>query len=144
MKIFICKVCNHIEFNAAPDFCPVCHAPKTSFQQNDDIFIESKQKSPEAEVKHVPALTVEKKCSLVPEGCTDVHIRIGKTLHPMEEKHFIQFVDCYLDNVYVERIHFTPRGVNPVACLHLKKDAGKVSIIENCNIHGFWIAEAQL
>jgi len=144
MKVYMCKVCYHLEFGEAPEFCPVCHAPKTSFVQNDNIFIESKQKSPEAEVKHVPALTVDKSCGLVPEGCTDVHIRIGKTLHPMEEKHFIQFADCYLDNIYIERVHFSARGVNPVTSLHLKKDSGKITVVENCSIHGFWMAEVNL
>lgn len=144
MKIYICKVCGHIEFNNLPDFCPVCHAPKTSFIQNDKVFIESAEKSKEAAVKHIPEIQVEKVCGLVPEGCTDVHVRIGKTLHPMEEKHFIQFADCYVDYLYVERIHFTPRGVNPACCFHLKKDSGKITIVENCNIHGYWQSETTI
>ena len=68
MKVFICKVCGHIEFNTAPEKCPVCGVPKENFTQNDDIFKQSKEKSPEAEVKHVPAVTINRTCKLVPEA----------------------------------------------------------------------------
>ena len=139
MKIFICQMCGHIEFNEAPEKCPVCGAPQKSFSQNDNIFVESEQKSPEAPVKHVPALTVNKSCGLIPEeSCADVLFRIGKTLHPMEEKHFIQWAACYLDYKFVERIQFTPNTVNPAGCIHFKGSAGTVTVVERCNIHGYW------
>ncbi|MBF0544265.1 MAG: hypothetical protein HQM08_07525 [Candidatus Riflebacteria bacterium] len=39
---------------------------------------------------------INKSCGLIPEkGCTDVIVRVGKILHPMEEKHFIQFIVCF-------------------------------------------------
>lgn len=138
MKIYVCKVCGHLEFNALPEQCPVCHAPKTSFSQKDTIFKESQEKSPEAEVKHVPAVQVNKQCSLIPEQvCTDIIVRIGKTLHPSEEKHFIQFIDCYHNEKYVGRAQLSP-DLYPAACFHLKNNSGKITIVENCNIHGYW------
>ncbi|MBU0580145.1 MAG: hypothetical protein KKA19_03120 [Candidatus Margulisbacteria bacterium] len=144
MKIFICKVCGHIAFNGAPNNCPVCGAPKSSFVQNDNIFKESAEKSKEASVKHIPAITVKKACGLIKEQtCTDVIVRIGATLHPMEEKHFITFLDGYVDYKYVERIHLSP-AVQPAGCFHLKATGSKIQIIENCNVHGYWMAEAAL
>jgi superoxide reductase len=139
MKIFICKTCGHIEFNSIPDKCPVCFAEKDKFIQNDNIFTESSEKSPEASVKHIPAVTVNKQCGLIPESpCFDVFVKVGKTLHPMEEKHFIQFIDCYQDEKYVCRVMFSPLTINPAACFHLKNAVGKITIVENCNIHGYW------
>ena len=39
MKGFVCKVCGFISINgSAPDNCPVCHAPKTSFEERDDAI----------------------------------------------------------------------------------------------------------
>lgn len=144
MKLFICKVCGYLEFNEAPGKCPVCSAPKSAFEQNDDIFRTSKEKSPEAEVKHIPAVTVKKECKLIEEGaCTDIVFRIGSKLHPMEEKHFIQFADCYLDQKFVARVHFTP-GVFAAGTFHLKEQGKKVQLVENCNIHGYWMSEAEL
>jgi superoxide reductase len=145
MSIYICNVCGHIEFDAAPENCPVCGAPKNQFTQNDNIFKESAEKSPEADVKHIPKLQVEKSCQLIPEeGCTDLYIRIGETIHPMEEKHFIQFADCYLDKKFIERVQFAPTGVFPAACVHLKENSGTVTVVENCNIHGYWMSEVSV
>jgi len=142
MAIFVCGVCGHIEFGSAPDKCPVCFAPKDRFKQNDNVFIDAEAKSKEAAVKHIPAITVSKQCGLIPEqSCVDIHVRIGKTLHPMEAAHFINWVDCYIDNQHVARALLTP-GVNPASCFHLKKAGSKVRIVEFCNIHGHWQAEA--
>ena len=142
MKCFICNVCGHIAFNEAPAHCPVCHSDK--FTQNDNVFRESAEKSKEAAVKHVPSIKVSKTCGLIPEtSCADVIVRIGATLHPMEEKHSIVFIDCYVDGKYAERVMLTP-GVNAAACFHLKQAGSKVTIVEKCNIHGHWMAESSL
>ncbi len=144
MSVFICQMCGHIEFNEAPENCPVCGAKKKQFKQNDEIFKESKEKSPEADVKHVPSIQVNKQCELIPEGeCNDVMVRIGETLHPSQENHFIQFIDCYQDDKFLERVYLSP-DVYPAAAFHLKKSSGKVTIVENCNIHGYWMNEINL
>src|SRR3990172_5681112 len=140
MKIYICQVCGHLEFNAIPDKCPVCLSPKDKYAQKDSIFKESREKSPEAEVKHVPLIIVNKQCGLIPETpCVDILVRIGKTMHPMEEKHYIMFVDCYQNDKYISRVMFTPLSVNPAGCFHLKNVSGKITVVENCNIHGYWM-----
>jgi len=144
MKVFICKVCGHLVFNELLGKCPVCGAEPKDFEQKDHVFQESQAKSPEAEVKHVPSVVVNKSCGLIPEmACTDVLVRVGKTLHPMEEKHLIQFVDCYLNDRFVARAHFTP-GVHPAACFHLKETTGNVTITEHCNLHGYWKVDCEL
>ena len=142
MKIFICQVCGHIAFNNLPDKCPVCDAEKDKYIQNDAIFKESIAKSPEAEVKHVPALTVNKSSSLIPESsCREVIVRIGKVMHPMEEKHYIRFIDAYQNYKYIARMALTPLSVYPAACFYLKEAEGKITIVENCSIHGYWMSE---
>ena len=144
MTIFICTVCGYLEFKPVTGKCPVCFAPKEKFTRNDRLFEESEAKSKEAAVKHIPSIIVNKKCGLIPEeSCTDVIVRIGKVLHPMEEKHYIVFMDCYVDDDFVARMMLTP-GVSPAGCFHLKKTGAKVRIVENCNIHGYWQAEASI
>ncbi len=142
MSLFVCNVCNHVEFDAAPDRCPVCGSQK--FAQNDNLFKEAEEKSPEAPPKHIPRVKVSKECALIPEDtCTDLFVRVGEKLHPMTDAHFIQWVDCYVDKAYVSRSEFTP-GVQPATCFHLKKAGEKVTLIEHCNKHGHWSAEASL
>jgi desulfoferrodoxin-like iron-binding protein len=145
MKIFICKICGHLEFTNAPDTCPVCGAPGEDFTQDDNVFIESRKKSPEAEVKHIPFVTVKRECVTIPEdSCTDLSIRIGKTMHPMVDNHFIRFIDVYRDIKYVQRIQLMPDGVFPAGCVHLKENSGNFKIVENCNIHGYWEMDVML
>ena len=144
MKIYLCKVCGHVEFGSAPDNCPVCRVPKENFDQNDNLFKDAAAKSAEGAVKHIPSITVKKDCKVVPEEmCTDVLVRIGETLHPMMEDHLIVFVDCYVDDNYVSRIYFTPKS-NPAVIFHLKEGGSKIRIVEFCNKHGHWEAEADM
>ena len=144
MKVYICEVCGHIEFNDVPEQCPVCMAPKDKFSQNDNVFKESQENSPEAEVKHLPSITINKDCGLIPEAsCVDAIIRIGETLHPMEEAHFIKFIDCYLDGRYIERIELSP-SVFAAGCVHMKATGKEFTVVENCNIHGYWMKTLEM
>ena len=144
MSIYVCSVCGHVEFGSAPDNCPVCFSPKDKFSQNNTVFSDAEEKSKEAAVKHIPAITVNKACKLIPEeSCADVIVRIGETLHPMEEKHHIVWIDCYVDDRYVSRVMLSP-GVFAAGCFHLKAAGSKVRVVEFCNLHGHWQAEAGL
>jgi superoxide reductase len=137
-------MCGHVEFGNAPESCPVCKSPKDKYTRNDHVFEESAAKSKEAAIKHIPAITINSTCGLIPEQtCMDVIVRIGATLHPMEAAHFIQFVDCYVDEKYVSRIMLGPQ-VFAAGCFHLKTSGKKVSIVENCNLHGYWKAETAI
>lgn len=141
MKCFICQSCGHIAFGEKPEKCPVCFTVK--FENNDNIFRESQEKSGEAAAKHIPAVSVNTSCSYIPENdCTDVMVRIGEVLHPMQEQHFIRFIDCYCDYRYLGRMYLTP-GMNPAACFHLTDSGKKITVVENCSIHGYWMTEKE-
>lgn len=144
MNIFICGMCGHLEFGNAPESCPVCKSPREKYSRNDRIFEGSAEKSKEAAVKHIPAITLNSACGLIPEQtCMDVIVRIGATLHPMEAAHFIQFIDCYIDEKHASRIMLGPQ-VFAAGCFHLKTQGKKVTIVENCNIHGYWKSEMNI
>lgn len=144
MNGIVCKVCGYISINGnAPEKCPVCGAPKTAFQEKPNAIKTAADEANLSE-KHTPVITVVKKCGLIPDGCHDLHVTIGKVLHPMLKEHFIGIIDFYLDNEFLSRAHLTPEKLNPAAALHLKAESGKISVIEHCNIHGEWIAETNL
>jgi len=144
MHVFICQNCGHIEFSSAPHRCPVCGFQKNQFKQNDNVFEESAASSPEGGVKHVPVVKVVADCKLIPEeNCIDILVRVGETLHPMEDKHFITFLDLYVDDKYVSRLLLSP-DMYPGAVFHLKTPGSKVAVVEQCNLHGHWINEASL
>ena len=144
MKGFACKVCRFISINGnAPDKCPVCGAPKTSFQEKDDA-IKTAKDDEKLKEKHTPVITVVRQCELILDGCIDVHVKVGEVIHPMLPEHHIMHIDFYIDNEFISRIHLTPGKLNPAGTLHLKVASGKLSVIEFCNLHGAWINEENL
>ncbi len=147
MKTFECKVCGHIEFNAAPERCLVCRAGKEAFVDNPEAI--KKPADPaaltDAEKKHIPQIVIVKECGLVPdECCTDVHVRVGEILHVMQDAHYIRCIDYYLDHTFISRVWLSPNVCNPAAALHLKAEAGTITAVESCNVHGNWMAEAAI
>ncbi len=141
MKGFECQTCGFMAIDgAAPDRCPVCFSPKTSFEEKDAI----NAKENEGKEKHVPVIEVADACIIGEEGCKDIVVKVGSVLHPMEADHYITFIDYYLDKKFISRIHLTPGNLNPGAVIFLKADSGKVTVIEKCNKHGNWINEVDL
>ena len=140
MNGFLCGACGHIALDKAPEKCPLCGSPKSVFKEQDTIKTAEDEGPKE---KHVPVIKVVKKCGLVGNGCTDVHVRIGDIPHPMEPDHFIVFVDFYVDRKVVSRVRLTP-DTNPAASVHIKSSSGKLTAIEFCNKHGYWINETDL
>jgi len=147
MKGFVCGGCGFISINgSAPENCPVCGAPKSAFTE-DEGAIKTPQdpgNMTELEKKHIPVITVVKQCGLIPENCQDVHAKIGEIQHPMQSDHSIMSIDFYIDKEFISRVKLTPEKLNPAAALHLKKTAGKLTVIDHCNLHGSWINEADL
>lgn len=147
MKALVCQMCKFIALDGvAPDKCPVCGAPKTAFKEVDD-GIKTPQDAnnlSDLEKKHIPVITVVKKCGLIPEGCQDVHVNMGEIPHPMQAEHYIVHIDFYLDKKFIARVILTPEALNPAAALHVKASSGKLSAISLCNIHGAWIKETDL
>lgn len=79
--------------------------------------------------KHVPAVTVEGK---------KVSVQVGSTLHPMMEKHYIQFIA--INTKQGGQIKYLAPGEEPVAEFVLSDDDEFISAIEFCNLHGLWEA----
>lgn len=79
--------------------------------------------------KHVPVLTKE---------TGKVTVKVGSAAHPMEEKHYIEWVEVIAgDKIY--RKFLQPGGV-PEAVFDGLEDAKDISAREYCNIHGLWKA----
>ena len=148
MKGIVCKVCGYISLDGeAPEACPVCGSPKTAFKEKEDAINtpENPDNLEDFEKKHTPDIVVNKECGLIPDGCQDVHVRVGiDIIHPMVPEHFIGWLDFYVDKKFIARAHLTS-SVNPGAGIHLKADtSGTLTVVEWCNQHGCWMNEVQL
>ena len=82
-----------------------------------------------AKEKHVPVVTK------VDGGYKVV---VGSTAHPMEEKHWGEWIELIADGK-VYRQDLNP-GEAPEATFNVKAD--KVEVRELCNLHGVWKADA--
>lgn len=78
--------------------------------------------------KHVPVITK------IDGGYKVV---VGSIPHPMEEKHYVQWIELIADNQSLTC--FLKPGDKPEAVF--KTDAQKVTAREYCNLHGHWKAE---
>jgi len=63
---------------------------------------------------------------------------VGSVAHPMEEKHFIEWIELITDGGRVYRKVLTP-GEPPEAIFKL--EAASVKARAYCNLHGLWSAE---
>ena len=140
MRYFVCVECDHVAFDEAPEKCPVCGS--TAFEETDGAI---KDASLEGKEKHVPVITVTDACGLAPDSCRDVHVKVGSVTHPMADDHYIKWIDIYVDKVYAARYRMKPQSMQPILGLHLKKEVhGILTVVENCNKHGRWMAEAKI
>ncbi len=80
-----------------------------------------------AKEKHVPV--IEK----IDGG---VKVKVGSVAHPMEEKHYIQWIEIIADGKTYRQ--FLKPGDKPEAVF--KVEAAQITAREYCNIHGFWKA----
>ena len=147
MKGYVCGICGFVSIDgSAPEKCPVCGAPKSKFTEKADALKTSKDVATigESEKKHIPQITVNKKCGLIPSGCVDVSVKVGEIIHPMLPEHFIMHIDYYIDNKYVARLILSPDKLNPAGTIHLKGAGSKIQAVELCNVHGAWFNETSL
>jgi len=80
-----------------------------------------------AKEKHVPVI----------ERTGDgVWVKVGSVAHPMEEKHYIEWIELVVDGEFHRR-YLNP-GDKPEAFFPVKGTA--LSAREYCNLHGLWKA----
>ena len=80
-----------------------------------------------AKEKHVP---------VVEQTAEGYRVTVGSTAHPMEEKHYIEWIELLADGVAYRK--FLKPGDEPTALFCVK--AATVKVREYCNLHGLWQA----
>lgn len=118
LEVYRCEVCGNIVevMNAGQGELVCCGQAMTCLKENTvDAALE----------KHVPV--IEKI-----EG--GVKVKVGSAAHPMEEKHFIQWIELIVDgNTYRQ---FLNPGDAPEAVFMV--NGASITAREYCNLHGHW------
>ncbi|MDX9872238.1 MAG: desulfoferrodoxin [Clostridia bacterium] len=121
LKIFKCEICGNIvellHEGAGELVC--CGQPMKQYEEKT---------ADEGQEKHVPV--IEK----LPDG---YKVTIGSVLHPMNEKHYIEWIELIAGNKSYRKF-LRPEDA-PEAVF--KIEAEKVTAREYCNLHGLWKAE---
>jgi superoxide reductase len=80
-----------------------------------------------AQEKHVP---------VIEKTVAGVTVKVGSVAHPMEEKHYIEWIEIIADGKAYRQ--FLKPGAAPEASFDIK--ATKIEAREHCNQHGLWKA----
>jgi len=121
LEVYKCEVCGNIVEVAHGGAGELVCCGKPMILQIENTVDASKE-------KHVPV--IEK----LADG---FKITIGSVLHPMEQKHYIEWIELIADDKAYRQ--FLNPGDQPVAIF--KIIAEKAVAREYCNIHGLWKAE---
>jgi superoxide reductase len=76
----------------------------------------------------------EKHVPVIEKTATSVKVKVGSIPHPMEEKHYIEWIELHADETVYRK--FLKPAEKPEAefCVTAKK----LSARDYCNIHGLW------
>ena len=76
----------------------------------------------------------EKHVPVVEKAAGGVTVKVGSVAHPMEEKHYIEWIEIIADGKAYRQ--FLAPGQAPEAFFPV--EAAKVTAREYCNLHGLW------
>jgi superoxide reductase len=117
-QVYKCKICGNIVevLHTGIGTLVCCGQPMELLSEKaSDVGLE----------KHVPV--VEKTAHVV-------KVKVGSVPHPMEEKHYIEWIQIIADGKYCRK--FLKPGDAPEAEFDIK--AENISAREFCNVHGLW------
>ncbi len=118
LQVYKCEVCGNIVevLHGGEGELVCCGQPMKLFFENT---VDA------AKEKHVP---------VVEKVADSFKVKVGSVAHPMEEKHYIEWIEIIADGKAYRQ--FLNPGDSPEA--FFKIDAESVIAREYCNLHGLW------
>ncbi len=118
LEVYKCEVCGNIVevLHGGDGELVCCGQPMNRFVENT---VDA------AKEKHVPVIEKVK---------GGVKVKVGDVAHPMEEKHYIEWVEIIADGKAYRQ--FLNPGEAPEATFNV--EAGQITAREYCNLHGLW------
>ena len=120
LEIYKCEVCGNIVevLHGGKGELVCCGQPMKLYKENT---VDA------AKEKHVP---------VIEKTGDGYQVRVGSVAHPMEEKHYIEWIQIIADGEVYR--YFLKPGAAPEATF--KINANQVTAREYCNLHGLWKA----
>jgi superoxide reductase len=119
-QLYYCAICGNVVevVNAGAEALVCCGEPMKLLTENS---VDA------AKEKHVPIIKGDEK---------SVTVQVGSILHPMEEKHYIVFIELITKDDMVLRAELKP-GIEPVATFPIAL-SNVLYAREYCNLHKLW------
>ena len=117
LQVYKCEICGNIVevLHSGVGELVCCGQPMTLLEEHlEDVGYE----------KHVP---------VVEEDGGKVKVSVGSVPHPMEENHYIEWIEVITDDGVLRK--FLEQGEEPEAVF---KVSGVIKAREYCNLHGLW------
>jgi superoxide reductase len=120
LEIFKCEICGNIVevVHVGGGDLVCCGQPMKLLQENT---------TDASKEKHVP---------VIEKTADGIKVKVGSAPHPMEDKHFIEWVQVIIDGKSYRQ--FLKPGGTPEAVF--KIDGANITAREYCNLHGLWKA----
>ena len=120
LQIYKCEACGNIVevLHGGKGELVCCGSPMKLFKENT---VDA------AKEKHVP---------VVMKSTGGITVNVGEVAHPMEEKHYIEWIEIIADGAVYRK--FLNPGDKPEAIFNVKAD--QVTAREYCTLHGLWKA----
>jgi superoxide reductase len=120
LQVYKCKACGNIieVLHGGAGELVCCGEPMTLFTENT---VDA------AKEKHVP---------VVEKTADGFKVKVGSVAHPMEEKHWIEWIELIVDGKLYRQ--FLKPGQAPEASFCITGE--KATAREYCNLHGLWKA----
>lgn len=121
-QVYKCEICGNIVevVHASQGQLVCCGKPMTLFKENT---VDA------AKEKHVP---------VVEKTGDGVIVKVGSVAHPMEDKHYIEWIEIIHTDGKTDRKFLKP-GDSPEAEFCNAAESGAI-VREYCNMHGLWKA----
>jgi len=119
-EIYKCSVCGNIVevIHAGVGQLVCCGKPMEILKEKiSDVGLE----------KHVP---------VIEKTATGVKIKVGSIPHPMEDKHYIEWVEIISEGRACRK--FLKPGDKPEAEFETSSNIADIQVREYCNVHGLW------
>jgi superoxide reductase len=118
LEVYVCEICGNIVevLHGGKGQLVCCGQPMDQYEENT---VDA------AKEKHVP---------VVEKTADGVTVKVGSVPHPMEDKHFIEWIEV-IDGESILRRFLKP-GEEPAA--QFKGVSDNVTAREYCNLHGLW------
>lgn len=125
-QVWKCNICGNIiaVVHKGADSLVCCGQP---------MELQQEKINEEGTEKHLPVVEFGD-CSCGCSGCKSAKVKIGSVEHPMEEKHFIEFIEVIVDGK-VNKVFLKP-GQKPEAEFCCVKE--NIQARAYCNVHGLW------